>query len=670
VNAVNYRPDIDGLRALAVLSVLLYHVSPGRVPGGFLGVDVFFVISGYLISLIIFREQSAGMFSFSEFFIRRVRRLFPALIVILLSVMVFGAFALFPDEYQRLAKHVGAAILFLLNLRLMGEAGYFDVASDSKPLLHLWSLSVEEQFYLVWPALVVMLWPIRKRIGWIIGALAIGSFACAISLAGHKPDAVYFHPIARFWELLLGAGLAYWHHLSGVNSLPSKLDYPWFRNALSFIGLTTILTSFFLFEGKTSHPGPLTLLPLLGVVAVIASGSRALGNGLISIRPIVWIGLISYPLYLWHWPVLSYIRVMESQSPSLSLLLAGAGVSVLLAALTYRYIELPLRHSQRFVLVGLVGAMTTLLLGAIAIVVFRGFPDRPFVEYAKQTAAQMKREPETDESCIQLFKTNAAPVYCRQHTPGDQMIGLIGDSHAHVLFPGIAEQAERAGYGTLLLANSGCPPLDGSATGKTDGSRRECAISIEKILSSIVSDERIKHVILATRGPIYLYGKGFGPTEVDYNDPPISDARQDALHSENGVGPFTKALQSTVQRLLDSGKTVSYFLQVPELGIYPYNCLGRPLTLVSKPFCGVTVKEYQDRMSEYRALVKSVQISLPALSVWDPQPLFCDSEYCHGLIQNKLMYADDDHLSKEGSRLVAAYFASLIYDLRDKPTIN
>lgn len=655
---LKYRSDIDGLRALAVLSVVIYHVSPQSLPGGFLGVDIFFVISGYLISLIVFREQAAGTFSFADFYARRARRLFPALAVVLLATIVFGAFALFADEYQRLGKHAASAIVFLLNFQLMGEAGYFDVASDSKPLLHLWSLSVEEQFYLVWPALLVVLGRVRWRIGLVIGILIVGSFAFAIYLASRNLDALYFHPLARFWELLLGAALAYYHNRFGINAFPTRIDQPWMRHLLSFAGLAAIFSAFFLFNGRAPHPSTLTLIPLLGVVLLIASGGSAVAGRFLALKPIVWIGLISYPLYLWHWPLLSYIRIMESGAPAKALLWIGAGTAVLLAALTYRFIEQPLRHSRRArpALAGLGSAMVVLLLASFSVVASNGLPDRSAVRYVKAAEEQMKREPATDESCLLLFPPGAAPAYCRQHNPGPRMIGLIGDSHAHVLFPGFAEQAKRAGYGVLLLANSGCPPLVGAVTGKTDSERHECTLSVEKVLSAILGDERIKHVILATRGPIYLTGKGYGPAEADYDHPPIAYGLPVERKYKVGVDPFLDGLFATLRRLSESGRSVRYFLQPPELGVPPRNCLGRPLELVSTASCAVSVKEYRERMSEYRAVLTKAQAEFPTMLVWDPQPLFCDAKRCKGLVENKLMYADDDHLSIEGSRLVAAHF--------------
>lgn len=656
--ALKYRPEIDGLRALAVLSVLLYHVSPQSLPGGFLGVDVFFVISGYLISLIVFREHAAGTFSFTDFYARRFRRLFPALAVVLLATLLFGAFALFADEYQRLGKHASFAVLFFLNFQLMHEAGYFDVVSHSKPLLHLWSLSVEEQFYLVWPALLIVLIQFRLRIGPVIGLLLICSFAFAIHAASRNPDVLYFHPMGRFWELIVGAALAYYHHSFGVLALPAIVNRAWIRDLFSILGLSTIIAALCLFNDKIPHPSAITIIPLLGVAVLIASGTNSAGNRLLSFKPIVWLGLISYPLYLWHWPVLSYIRIIESGRPAELLVWIGAGFSLLLAALTYRFIEMPMRNVRtvRSAVIGLGAGMAALLLASFGVSASDGFPDRSVVAYVKAVEAQMTREPATDEACLGLFPQGVAPAYCRQHLPGPRMIGTIGDSHAHVLYPGIAEQAERAGYGVLLLANSGCPPLVGAVTGKTDSERKDCTVAVKKVLSGMLADQRIKHVIVATRGPIYLTGKGYGPAEADYDYPPIAYGRPPEKRYIVGADPFSDGLFQSIHMLLQSGKSVSYLLQPPELGVPPRNCLGRPLTLSTKATCSVQLKEYRERMKEYRAIVAKIKVDLPALQVWDPLSLFCDTTYCQGMIGNSLMYADDDHLSIDGSRYVAEHF--------------
>lgn len=657
MSTLNYRSDIDGLRALAVLSVVLYHVSPRSLPGGFLGVDIFFVISGYLISLIVFREQAAGTFSFADFYVRRARRLFPALAVVLLATIVFGAFTLFADEYQRLGKHASLAIAFLLNFQLMNEAGYFDVASDAKPLLHLWSLSVEEQFYLVWPALLIVIGRLRWRIGLVIGILIVGSFAFAIHLASRNLDALYFHPLARFWELLLGAALAYYHHRFGVNSLPSRLDRFWVRHLLSFAGLSAIVFALFLFGGKASYPGATTLLPLIGVTALIASGSSSVGSRFLALKPMIWIGMVSYPLYLWHWPLLSYIRIMESGAPAESLLWFGAGAALLLAALTNRFIEQPLRHSRRIrpAAVGLGSTMVVLFLASFGVAASDGLPDRPSVRHLEDAEAQMKREPRDDVSCLRLFAPDSAPVYCRQHNPGARMVGLIGDSHAHVLFPGVSELAEKQGFGTLLLANSGCPPLVGAVTGRNDAELQQCAQSIEKIINTLRNDKRIVSVVIASRGPQYLNGLGFGPAEANYSYPPITtQATAAGRPHPNPEQVFADGLVNTATQLHKRGMRVSYLLQVPELGVPARDCLGRPLALSQQPNnCTVKAEVYQRRMRSYRALVLSLSARAPFMKVIDAEQAFCDARGCSGFIDNQLMYADDNHLSVTGSRRVA-----------------
>jgi peptidoglycan/LPS O-acetylase OafA/YrhL len=662
VTILKYRPDIDGLRGLAVLSVVINHVSPHSLPGGFLGVDIFFVISGYLISLIVFREQASGKFSFADFYARRIRRIFPALAAMLLVTLVFGAFALFADEYKRLGNHAVYAIGFLLNFQLMSEAGYFDVASQTKPLLHLWSLSVEEQFYLVWPALIIAIGRFRLRIDWIIWLLIFSSFLFAIYLASRNHGALHFHPFARCWELLVGALLAFYHHRFGINALPFLLDRVWARNLLSVVGMCAIVMAFFL-SGEKPDPGAFTLISLIGVAALIASGGNSFGGRILGIQPMVWLGLISYPLYLWHWPVLAYIRIIKSDAvPGEMLLWSGACGALLLATLTYRYIELPMRSllRPRTAVIGLGSIMAVLSFASLGVLASDGFPHRPALGYVTVAEAQMKREPDADESCRRLFPQGSAPAYCRQHNPGPRMIGIIGDSHAHVLFPGFSEQAERAGYGVLLLANSGCPPLEGTVTGKTESERNGCVRSVEKILSELQGDERIKHIIVATRGPIYLTGKGYGTAEADYDHPPIAYMNPTSQKFRVGIDPFRDGLFATLRRLSDSGRTVTYFLQPPELGVPSRDCLGRPLEFGSKATCALPVVQYKKRMGEYRAIVAEAKAKFPSMSVWDPQPLFCDAEFCQGLIEDKLMYADDDHLSVEGSRRVATHFFPLL----------
>lgn len=657
VSALKYRPDIDGLRALAVLGVVIYHVDPAIMPGGFFGVDIFFVISGYLISLIIFREQINAHLGFTEFYGRRVRRLFPALILVLASALGFGYFALLADEYEQLGRHAVSAIVFLLNFRQMSEAGYFDVVSYGKPLLHLWSLSVEEQFYIVWPILFLLFRRLRFDLLRALVLCAFLSFAYALWLGDIAPDQAYYHPLTRFWELLVGAAMAYLHYTKGVNWLPVGWRSPMARNILSASGIALVAGALLGLSKNWQHPGPATLWPLVGAMALIATGPSALINRLLAVRPLVLVGLISYPLYLWHWPILSYIRIMESGHPIQWVLWCGAVLALALAWLTYQWIELPLRmtREKRRVTLYLVCAMGVLLIVAAAIVMQGGLPKRAGLLYFQAQKSQMIREARQDQSCMALFPKNEAPVYCRQHNAGDRMIAIIGDSHAHALFPGVAELAESRGYGTLMLANSGCPPLIGTVMGRNHAERKQCARSIKKIHDVLDNDKRVISVILVSRGPQYLTGLGFGAVEREYTYPPIaSESSDDNSTISNAVEVFANGLAATARHVHENGMRITYLLQVPELGVVAKDCLGRPMTLhqgMNK--CTVEYEIYRSRMHSYRTLALNLATALPYLNIVDAEKVFCSPTTCSGLINEQFLYADDNHLSVTGSRKIA-----------------
>ena len=647
---LTYRPDIDGLRAVAVTSVLLYHIAPRLLPGGFLGVDIFFVISGYLITLIILREQEAGTFSFTSFYGRRVRRLFPALSLVLFAVLTFGSFALFADEWQQLGRHSAKAVVFLQNIQLIQEAGYFDVVSDAKPLLHLWSLSVEEQFYLLWPATIFLFLRLRIYVAAAICILFLGSFLFTLGLASHDLNALYFHPLARFWELLAGAVVAWCHYAGFGDALPVFLRSNSARMFCSVTGLGLLLFSLIYITGEVVWPGFYTMLPLLGSAMLLVSGQAAFGNYLLSRPLLVWIGLVSYPLYLWHWPILSYIRIMESGDPAPQLLWLGGALSLILAAITYYFVEKPLRYSGKRHVKGLVAAMLALFVVSEIIVACDGMPHRAALQYIADAEIQMKREPQQDEECLSRFPGGQAPVYCRAAGPSDSTLALIGDSHAHVLFPGIAALAEKQGLGTILLANSGCPPLLDAVTGRNKEEREACRQSILTIIDAVENDEHIKSVVFVSRGPIYLEGKGFGPPEAHYKYPPIASG--DGL-SKSPDEVFLNGLISTANRITRAGKKFAYFLEVPELGMSARDCLHRPLSILRNGGCEVPYEVYAHRMQPYRKIV-SAAAEQAGFTVIDPEPLFCNEAVCHSFdAEEKLLYADDDHLSINGSYYVA-----------------
>lgn len=360
-----YRPDIDGLRAIAVLAVVAFHAFPSLVKGGFIGVDVFFVISGYLISTVIFENLDRETFSFSEFYARRIKRIFPALILVLIACLSFGWFTLLADEYKQLGKHVAAGAGFISNIVFWNEAGYFDNASDTKPLLHLWSLGIEEQFYIVWPFLLWFAWKRNFNLLTITVLVCIASFV--LNIKGIKQDVVatFYSPETRFWELLSGSLLAWvtLYKKDAYTNLRNKIDGflvsivyrkkkeadgETLSNVLSFFGLLLLSYGFWQFNKETSFPGKWALVPVLGAMLIITGGAKTWVNRtILSNKVAIWFGLISFPLYLWHWPILSFGRIIYNEVPTIEFRSLAVFISILLSWLTVKVIEKPFRFGNQ-----------------------------------------------------------------------------------------------------------------------------------------------------------------------------------------------------------------------------------------------------------------------------------------------------------------------------------
>lgn len=333
--------------------------------GGFIGVDIFFVISGFLISTIIFENLDRGTFSFAEFYARRIKRIFPALTVVLFASFAFGWFFLLADELNQLGKHIAAGAGFISNFVLWREAGYFDNSAETKPLLHLWSLGIEEQFYIIWPLLLWFAWKRKFNLLTLAIIIAFASFVLNIRGIKHDLIATFYSPQTRFWELLCGSMLAwvilykksaYKNIILGIDSFLSKIIYRdeiendgrTLSNILSFIGLALLVYGFWKIDKNFSFPGKWALLPVLGAVLIILAGSKAWVNRIIlSNKVAVWFGFISFPLYLWHWPILSFARIVESEVPSRSMRISAVFLSIFLAWLTVRFIERPIRFGSK-----------------------------------------------------------------------------------------------------------------------------------------------------------------------------------------------------------------------------------------------------------------------------------------------------------------------------------
>jgi peptidoglycan/LPS O-acetylase OafA/YrhL len=492
----HYRPDIDGLRALAIILVVVYHAFPAILPSGFIGVDVFFVISGYLISTIIYSAFKENGFSFSNFYLRRINRIFPALITVLIACFAIGWFTLLADEYKQLGKHIASGAGFISNLILWNESGYFDSASHAKPLLHLWSLAVEEQFYFIWPVIVWASWKFHLNLMVVAVSLALISFGVNIYQIYYFDNlaTTFFLPHTRFWELMAGAILAQY-----------TLKYPTLNtpmpNIQSALGLTLIFIGVASITSQTLFPGYWALLPVIGTVLFINAGSEAKINRLLFAHPIVvWIGLISYPLYLWHWPALVFARITTKGTPTASTQILAILCSLALATLTYLLIERPIRFGRHR------KTKTAILCFLMLAVGFVGFNTYARDGLTFRLSQIQFRLPPVLQSLGQKSQKNSSNVETKTAKAVEvddkldskllkipkKQIWLWGDSYAEHL---VAGYQSRFGYEfeIIQLNSNGCPPiLDLELP-----NRRNCAETNKKNFERILTEFPYKVVLAA-----------------------------------------------------------------------------------------------------------------------------------------------------------------------------
>ena len=453
-----YRADIDGLRAIAVLSVVGFHAFPMAVPGGFAGVDIFFVISGFLISTLIFEGLQQGSFRFAAFYGRRIRRIFPAVLVVLVATLAFGWFVLLADEYKQAGKHVAGGAGFVSNLVLWGESGYFDDAAATKPLLHLWSLGIEEQFYIAWPLLLWLAWKCRASLLAVVVAVAAASFMFNLATYSIDPVADFYSPLTRFWELLAGSMLA-WMKIRRPDAVAALAARAGAAGGLALFGAACMAAAFALLSGGQPYPGLWAVLPVLGTVLVIAAGPAAwLNRALLSKPPLVWFGLISYPLYAWHWPILSFARIVEGRAPGAAVRVAAVLASIALAWLTYRLIEVPIRFGARASLKTTALVLVMSIAGMAGYAIYRadGIESRAVARLYRHIGEA--RADWTYPKGLARIEREGVTLYASDARP--PRVLLFGDSHVEQFGPRVAQLSARGGLPpTALLTGGGCPAI-------------------------------------------------------------------------------------------------------------------------------------------------------------------------------------------------------------------
>lgn len=647
-----YRPDIDGLRAVAVLAVVIFHAFPAALPGGFIGVDIFFVISGYLISTIIYKTLAGERFSYADFYARRIRRIFPPLIAMIATMLILGWHMLLPVEYAQLAKHALAGFGFVANIVLWQETGYFDTAAEFKPLLHLWSLGVEEQFYLFWPVLAVLAWRV-KRVGLAIALLLAASFLINVLSIGTSPSAAYFLLPARAWEMVAGAALA-WVQFR----YPARLQFSSHAaTVLAALGMGLIAAGLILIDRHDAFPGWWALLPVGGAVCSIAAGAGNPVNRLIlANRYMVGVGLISFALYLWHWPLLSLVRIIKGEGATAWMLAAAVGLAFCLAWLSYRLIETPIRARKGWVPVtALVTLCVLLMAGSSNIFMRDGLNFRLKDAQAKLGSAALEWPDELKggEECSQLLPS-AVELDCLIHDTAQPPSALIiGDSHANHYYWGLAEQLEPLGLNLMQLAEGGCMPFYGIAI-NDDGVLDTCRESMDRALDHAIETSAIDTIFLGGRWMSYISGRELKDGLDHMPDESLllpEDPEAEGLDRE---AVFTRAMTTTLDRLAGSGKTVVFMHAVPELPFHARECISwtpnRFVSRVPRESCAVDYAVTLERAAQYRPLLDDILARYPTVKQFDPSPVLCNSEICTARADGVLLYRDDDHLSLGGSR--------------------
>ena len=655
-----YRPDVDGLRAVAILLVIGFHAFPNAIQGGFIGVDVFFVISGFLISTVIINGLETNKFSFLVFYQHRVRRIFPALSLVLISCAVAGWYLLSEGDIAQLGKHIAGGAGFVSNIVLWKEAGYFDSASDTKPLLHLWSLGIEEQFYFIWPLVLWFSWKRRWNILVVTAMVLLASFCANVVLA--RIDAVgnFYSPLTRIWELLIGAALVRPKSSSGESpNLPWKLADP-----LAIAGFAAIIVGELALTKARMFPGWWALLPTIGAASIIAAGPQAWINRKFLAHPgMVWVGLISYPLYLWHWPILAFLRITGALKSPLEIGVCAISAAFALSWLTYRLVERPfrsvridlprntskvIRSGPNLKAAGLLVFMTfAAVLGAtlyqtngsiyrdrLKIASLPPLPDKSVFDALK--IYEHYDNPNT--SCRDKLNMTLLPEeVCVTNSSAPKVL-FFGDSHAMGLYSAIF--ANHLDVPSVLIASPGClvyPNLSYRPPGREWG--QNCTDIAKKGLEYANRSSGINTIIIS------LVRKGDNPLS------PTNFYSGETRLTEREV--LDSGTSHLIGELLKSGKIVIYVVDVPYFHNTPENCQSKFLVAHADQ-CVFDRSEMNTPFKVYFDVLSEIKAKYPELKIVNAEDVLCTRDTCAQHDAKQYYYIDKDHLSVYGSESVLA----------------
>jgi peptidoglycan/LPS O-acetylase OafA/YrhL len=658
---LNYRKDIDGLRAISVLSVLFNHAGIGLFAGGYIGVDVFFVISGYLITTIIVRDIQANEFSLIRFYERRVRRILPALFGVVAFTVAVCAIMYDAEKFRVFGKSVIATTLFASNINFWKESGYFDTTSQLKPLLHTWSLAVEEQFYIFFPLFMFALYRYAKKLSpYILAGTAVISFGFAVYRISSDPSAAFYLAHLRAWELLVGGMLS-------LNLIPKEFGKK-YSNMIGFIGLAMIATPIFLYSETTKFPGAAALAPVLGAALVLFSGmeGESLVARFLSIPPLVFIGKISYSLYLWHWPLIIFVKyyaIRQLTPVEVGMLLVA---SILISALSWRFVETPFRSksfiSTRQIFAFAAGGMALMFFAGGTVYYFKGFPERLGLEHLAND--KRKEEAWLFKECNINYTDNPESITpCeigdRSKTPSFM---VMGDSHTPTYGKAIHHSAEQSGISGILTYDQGCPTfLD--MIPKPGIGDVPCVEYNHMALAYIQEHPEIKTVILASRWTIWLEESRYKQEEG--TNLHLKDALNEAPSSAGEEYLFKLGLERTIKAIQDLDRRVVVIAPLPEIGYdvpsanFIASRTGRDINELIAP----SLDEYLDRTQRTFAILQSFEEKY-GIQIIEPWKVLCAEGKCRAAINGIPLYNDDDHLSIFGSELITPIFDPLFESMK------
>jgi peptidoglycan/LPS O-acetylase OafA/YrhL len=664
---MKYRREIDGLRALAVLPVLLFHAGFQSFSGGYIGVDIFFVISGYLITSIIINDLHAGTFSILKFYERRARRILPALFLVMMASLPFAWWWMSPTGLHDFSKSVIAVSLFLSNILFWKEAGYFATANELKPLLHTWSLAVEEQYYVLFPLFLMLAWRfIGKR--WIVGMLFVGALASLVvsewALTRFSSASFYLLP-TRGWELLIGALAAFYlFSKADTNNSQAQLP-PVISQAASLLGLLLITYAVFVYDKSTPFPGLNALVPTIGTVLIVLFANpltivgKLLGNKLL-----VGIGLISYSAYLWHQPLFSFARYGNIEEPSKIVYLLLIVISLLLAFLTWKFVETPFRNKnivkrKQIFWFGLIGSLFFISVGLIG-VANKGFEKRFNMPTSlsssfglTQRANECFDKPNLYQNDDWLCDIGVKPASKVQAKPA---FVVFGDSHSKSLFDAFNQAALQANTHAVYSGASYCTPFLGIYILRADQVQVGCHLINQRVFDYVKANQ-IKKVFLIGRWSVYTDG-GYDGTEATW----IGITQRGKKDKTSSRKAFEAGLRQTVEAYASIGAQLYVVEQVPQqthgvkdlyYKIYNNKTDVNDVQKVTESIRELSVTKQQHlQLQSFVSQLFKQHAQTGQLSLINFDDIFCDGEKCLIGTDKHSYYFDNNHLTTAGGRLV------------------